>query len=147
MSEEWHNDWDVFTNQLVELLDGGASDEEISEHYRGKDVRWKGEITSIGLDKQYVPGISISMSQVNKPLANNQELRTAHVALSIPEAEQDSWKCSEIGEVVNFTASIPINDKSKVLYNPEVQFFKIDGDPVVKLAMTLVNCERLGVET
>ena len=147
MSKDWNNDWDIFSDQLIELLDAGASEAEISDLYRGKDVQWNGLIKSVNLHHEYAPGIVISMSDKDKPMANDRALQTSHVSLQIPVAEQESWKGSEVGEWVDFTACIPAKDKSKVIYRPEIGFSEFEGSQVVSLKLILVNCERLGVNS
>ncbi len=141
MSKEnsWFNNWSVFVAQLIELLDSGASDSEISAKYRDQSVTWEGTITSIDLDEEYVPGISMSMGLREVMMANGRFLDADHVALLIEGDWADSWRNCKEGQRVRFSAIIPISETTR----PEINFSQFENDPLVGLMLGLKNCKKL----
>jgi len=138
IEKKWSTDWYTFAEQLIELLDAGVSDADISAQFRGKEVQWEGLITDVKLDDKWVPLITLSMAEQDMPMANNRVLSTSHIVLSIPPGEQESWLGSEVGESITFAASIPLFDE----YTNEIQFNEMEGDPLVCLELRLVECKR-----
>lgn len=90
MKPDWSNDWKTFAEKLIQLFDSGATEEEISAQFRGKNVQWQGLITKVSLDEEWVPGINLSMAEENYPMANDRELSTSHIVLRIPYEDQET---------------------------------------------------------
>jgi len=59
IEKKWSTDWNTFAEQLIELLDAGVSDADISAQFRGKEVQCEGLITDVKLDDKWVPLITM----------------------------------------------------------------------------------------
>lgn len=136
---DWKTDWNTFVTRLIELIDSGASESDVSERFHGSDVHWRGDITDVKINEEFAPGISLAMGTVRAPMANDLFFNANHLFLPVPPDMADSWKNCSVGDSVDFTATIPINEGPR----PAIKWVKARTKPEIGLRMQLINCKRV----
>jgi hypothetical protein len=100
----WQTDWADFVAHVAALHVAGESDAAISAALGGTEVRWRGAVIDLGLERQYGRGPQLEMPEVRCPLRAGKVLLGNFAAISTDAADEKSWRRFGPGDSVSFIA-------------------------------------------
>ena len=106
IAEDWQNSWTVFIHQVAKLVNAGATNAALTEHFHSRPIRWSGTVYNIFLDGE-LPGVQIMLPKVSVALKNGMSLEADFLFAPFKADEIDLWRAIQIGSHVCFETKIP----------------------------------------
>ena len=132
--------WYEFSKVVMDALESGMSETDISELFSNKVVNFEGKISAMKLDEEFAPGIGLNMEPATLSMSKGRKLRADYIFLNIEE-NKDKWRECKEGKTIQFKAKI---SKVEGPFN-EIEIFEDEDEGEVSLMPGFYDCELIKI--
>jgi hypothetical protein len=105
MVSEWQENFESFVDALAEKLRGGASEEDLAEHFGGELVNWSGFLYEKDLN-ELAPAVTIDLPERFMDLGGGRSTTLGGFSLLVAHEAISAWRALPIGGQVKFSARL-----------------------------------------
>lgn len=133
----WCNNWEKFVEEVARCYSDGLRDDELADHFTGKQVSWLGERRSIELGQEMEIGIAMDMPEVKIRLMDDSLIVANYIFLDVKSSNQNDWGEISPGQKILFRADL---QEAKTTYT-EIEVSICSKNPEVILKLGTHNAQ------